>query len=951
MMGRVLRILFLAALLLGAGDPSIDWLTIETPNFRIHFDRRNQNLAERLAIIAEESRERLLPYLGDRLDSALDVVIIDDVDTANGSARTIPFDLVRIFAMAPEADSTLGDSDDWLRGLFVHEYIHILHLNITSGIWDTFSSVLGKTFDPNGLLPRFLVEGLATYGESIFTEGGRLRNNAFRMYLRMDVLAGRFRDISEVTGVPVQWPQATVWYLYGSDFVDYVAGRFGPELIVTFLEAIGGALSPVAIQHYAGETFGVDMQQLWDDYAAAAQEEFQAEAAAVLAIGQTPVELLTETAFLHRDPRCLGPTTIGFWFNSGRDAVEIVRLDLNSGRSIGVADVTGSGTLDWSEDGRLVVYSNTARTERFYAFDDLFYTDTTTGMGGRLTVGERAREPAIDPTGRYVAYIAGTDDGSADLRELDLLDGSIQTLFASTDLELASRPDYSPDGSSIVFSMGRLGWSRDLYLLDRRTGELRQLTDDRAQDLDPAFAPGGESVLYASDRSGIYNIYELSLADSEVRQLTNVLGGVFSPRRCSEEGPLIVRSYTATGYAIGSVQPVERPAPPSYERPEVAYPTPSLTADDIVQGDYDPWPDLYPRNWSPVLSEDGEGILIGGEIAASDPLGHHAYTASLTYGLESERTFWGLAYSYGELPFDLGLFLRRSVRTASGRLLAESRFVPFDEESIAAGATMRFPFRDERSGHSFSLGYAFRDVQLLEQPEITHGPSDVQPTFPEFGRFDTVELGWSWSDSRRFAYSLGPADGSTANVNLILRSPITGADFDSVSVRWGFRHYMRGLFERDSIALLLTGGIGRASFNRRALFAVGGPPSQDILLAVLDNTPVGSGLLRGYERSTQVGTQFHLLNTEYRLPLWIADGGVRSLPMFFRQLFLAAFFDYGTATRQLDGLETFLAGVGLELRLEATLGYVVPSDFRFGYARGLDEDGIHDIYVLFGGSF
>ena len=35
----------LCVALIAAGDPSIDWRTIETPHFEIHYDARNQALA------------------------------------------------------------------------------------------------------------------------------------------------------------------------------------------------------------------------------------------------------------------------------------------------------------------------------------------------------------------------------------------------------------------------------------------------------------------------------------------------------------------------------------------------------------------------------------------------------------------------------------------------------------------------------------------------------------------------------------------------------------------------------------------------------------------------------------------------------------------------------------------------------------------------------------------
>jgi serine/threonine protein kinase len=60
------------------------------------------------------------------------------------------------------------------------------------------------------------------------------------------------------------------------------------------------------------------------------------------------------------------------------------------------------------------------------------------------------------------------------------------------------QPVYSPDGTRLLFTSNRSG-NLDLWLLDLESGALRQLTDDAAQDWDPAFtrpvrSPGTASM-------------------------------------------------------------------------------------------------------------------------------------------------------------------------------------------------------------------------------------------------------------------------------------------------------------------------------------------------------------------------------------------------------------------------------------------------------------------------
>ena len=71
----------------------------------------------------------------------------------------------------------------------------------------------------------------------------------------------------------------------------------------------------------------------------------------------------------------------------------------------------------------------------------------------------------------------------------------------------------SPDGRRAVFTA--LG---DLWLADR--GEPRRLTDDVFVDLDPSFWPDGDSVVFASERTGQFELWRLALRDGSATQLT-----------------------------------------------------------------------------------------------------------------------------------------------------------------------------------------------------------------------------------------------------------------------------------------------------------------------------------------------------------------------------------------------------------------------------------------------
>ena len=83
------------------------------------------------------------------------------------------------------------------------------------------------------------------------------------------------------------------------------------------------------------------------------------------------------------------------------------------------------------------------------------------------------------------------------------------------------QPVVSPDGRHVLFTSQRAG-NMDLWLLERATGRLSQVTFDQAFDWDPAFTAGG-GLLWSSDRAdpGVHEIWTASLDGTGARQLSS----------------------------------------------------------------------------------------------------------------------------------------------------------------------------------------------------------------------------------------------------------------------------------------------------------------------------------------------------------------------------------------------------------------------------------------------
>jgi serine/threonine protein kinase len=79
---------------------------------------------------------------------------------------------------------------------------------------------------------------------------------------------------------------------------------------------------------------------------------------------------------------------------------------------------------------------------------------------------------------------------------------------------------WSFDGERIVFIRSHGGTS-DLWLLPASGGEARPLLEDDFGNMDPAFLPGDQHVIFRSNRSGLENIWGIHVATGELSQLTS----------------------------------------------------------------------------------------------------------------------------------------------------------------------------------------------------------------------------------------------------------------------------------------------------------------------------------------------------------------------------------------------------------------------------------------------
>ncbi len=82
------------------------------------------------------------------------------------------------------------------------------------------------------------------------------------------------------------------------------------------------------------------------------------------------------------------------------------------------------------------------------------------------------------------------------------------------------QPAWSPDGQQVVFSSGRTG-SFKIFSMGADGSDTAQLTEGRGFDEWPAWSPDGQQVAFVSDRDGNAEIYVMAAAGGSARRLTD----------------------------------------------------------------------------------------------------------------------------------------------------------------------------------------------------------------------------------------------------------------------------------------------------------------------------------------------------------------------------------------------------------------------------------------------
>jgi Tol biopolymer transport system component len=195
----------------------------------------------------------------------------------------------------------------------------------------------------------------------------------------------------------------------------------------------------------------------------------------------------------------------------------------------GVPTLQNQESPSWSADGQWIAFVAQGMGS---ATVDLFRLSLATPDGApealeRLTSDDAIESwPAYSPDGRWIVYAADLKmlslEAATELRIYDTTTKQITNLTTNGAELIEASPDWSPDGSTIVFQAQEAGSSQnDIFMIPSSgTAPAEKIIESDANDIAPRFSPDGGYIVFSSDRTGNWDVFIYEIATQTIYQVT-----------------------------------------------------------------------------------------------------------------------------------------------------------------------------------------------------------------------------------------------------------------------------------------------------------------------------------------------------------------------------------------------------------------------------------------------
>lgn len=562
--------LLLPAIASGFGKNKIQyrgfqWEILRSNYFDIYFYEGGEDLAAKVAVIADASYKVLSTYFSHDLSSRIPILVYNSVNEFQQTNVTLEIieegvggftELFKNRVVIP-----FTGSYEELSHVIMHELAHVFSFDMLYG--GLLESIFTRQYVYQ--LPLWLVEGIAEYASEYW-------DTEAEMVMRDATINGYYFNFYDDA-------QGYLAYKQGQAVIRYIADRYGEQKVIDLISSLDNTRD---IDKALISTLGVDSRGLTESWEKYVKRKYWPEIANLKEPEEIASRLTDHTkdgSFINTMP-AISPDGQKVVFISDKSGyMDIYLMSAIDGRIIRrlvkgqrSSDFESFHTLrssmSWSPDGKLIAFVGKYRNS-----DRIYFIDSETGRVRRKIDldFDAIYRPTFSPDGAKIAFV-GVSGSVSGIYTFEIKTGEVDAL--TTDALEYLGFDWSPDGKRIAFTAMGIGrvdsllaitrvdpkhrFDRDIYILDVENGEMERITYCSSDDFSPSWSPDGKNLIFVSDRKGSFDLYSYSFADSTTTQLTGVLGGIFSPTWSKEGDRIVFSAFSKGGWDIFQVkQPLE----------------------------------------------------------------------------------------------------------------------------------------------------------------------------------------------------------------------------------------------------------------------------------------------------------------------------------------------------------------------------------------------------------
>lgn len=544
--------------------PELDWFTIKGKHCEVHFHEGAERTAQVVAKIADEIWEPITSLY--QYEPGTTHYVIKDIDDYSNGATYFFDNKIEIWTSALDFD--LRGTHNWLRNVISHEFTHLVQIQAamksTRSLPAVFFQMLNYEDErrpdilygfPNFIIsypfatiniPAWFAEGTAQYQRKEFDYDNWDTHRD--MILRSYVLDGNMLTWNEmgVFGKTSLGNESV--YNSGFALTRYLSQKYGEDKIREITKALG-KFGSFTIDAAFKDVFGKDGSEIYNEWKTFLFEDYTKRTELIktnLVVGDT----IAKVGFGNFYPTFSHDGKKVYYIsNKNSDyfsPASIYEYDLLTKKEKKLKTGVRS-TLALLKDGNRIIYAKLDDDNpNMYNVHDLYVYDIAKEEEIRITYNLRANQPAISPDEGQIVFIF-QKDGTTNLGKVDIDGKNFKQLTFFNNGEQVYNPKFSNDGSYIIFDYS-YHHGRDIYSISSDGGIPSVILASPHDERNPCFDKN-DNLIFASDETGIYNLYSYNFSTKEKRQLTNVLGGAFMPT-VDGDGNIAYAGYTSSGYKI-----------------------------------------------------------------------------------------------------------------------------------------------------------------------------------------------------------------------------------------------------------------------------------------------------------------------------------------------------------------------------------------------------------------